>query len=271
VFSNAAVSFVREGIAQDEVVLVNTGRNAVTSLLKALFRGDEQVVFTDRGVYSSPAAALDGYHRTMTRGLAGGAQGFRAMGFIDFERSLLPWQEWVRYEAAVNHVFADHPLQTLCPYDVTEVDPSAVEAIVRAHPGVVDASGRHPNPDYTPRMVLAPGEDEPELRVELYAATLFTDLPRQRVDDFVSAVSELVRNAHRHGRPPVALRLWASDTAVICTVSDHGPGIDDLLVGYARPTDPAQGLGLWGARQLVDLLDFERDGSGFTVRAASFG
>jgi anti-sigma regulatory factor (Ser/Thr protein kinase) len=293
VFAKAAVSFVREGIDRDEVVLVNTGRNLVTALLKAMFRSDEQVVFAGRAVYSTPAAALDGYERTMARGLAAGAQGFRAMGFIDLERSLLPWQEWLRYEAAVNRVFADHPLQTLCPYDVTEVEPSAIDAIVRAHPGLVDASGRHPNPAYTepaalmadarsatpphpledsaPRMVLAPGEDVAELRVELYAATLFTDLPRRKLDDFVKAVSELVHNAHRHGRPPVTLRLWASDTAVICTVSDHGPGVGDPFLGYARPTDPAQGLGMWGARQLVDVLDFEHDGGTFTVRAASFG
>jgi len=272
--------------------MVNTGPHPVTSLLRALFATDEQVSFADRPVYRTPAGALDGYRRAMDRGLAAGAEGFRAMGFIDFDGSTLPWQEWLRYEAAVNHVFDGYPFRTLCPYDTTQVDDDVVVAIARAHTGLVDAAGRRPNPDYTapaelvadehlrtpplpiqemrPRMVLEPDHDADHLRLELYNATMFTHLPRVQVDDFVSAVSELVRNAHQHGREPVNLTLWASDTAVVGTVTDRGPGIEDPMVGYARPTDPAQGLGLWGVRQLVDVLDFERSESGFTVRAASF-
>jgi anti-sigma regulatory factor (Ser/Thr protein kinase) len=292
VFTSAAISFVREGVARDEVVLVNTGTNAVTSLLRAVFAADEQVTFADRPVYRTPAGALDGYRRAMDRGLADGARGFRAMGFIDFDSSNLPWQEWLRYEAAVNHVFEGYPFRTLCPYDTTQVEEDVVAAIAKAHPGLVDAAGRRANLDYippaelitdqalrtpplpvqemAPRMVLEPDHDADHLRLELFNATMFTHLPRGQVDDFVSAVSELVHNAQRHGRDPVTLTLWASDTAVVSTVTDRGPGIEDPLVGYARPTDPAQGLGLWGARQLVDVLDFERSESGFTVRAAAF-
>jgi len=291
-FGTAAVSFVREGIERDEIVMVNTGSNAVTSLLRALFADDVQVVFAEHQVYTAPTAVIDGYRRTMDRGLAAGASGFRAMGFIDFESSNLPWQEWLRYEAAVNEVFAPYPLTSLCPYDTTTVPHEIVEAIARTHTGLVDARGRHTNPGYTgpaelvaeeglrtpalpiqaraPRMVLQPGRETDDLRVELYSATMSSHLPRLRVDDFVSAMSELVRNAHRHGAEPVTLKVWASDTTLVGTVTDHGPGLEDPLVGYARPTDPAQGLGLWGARQLVDVLDFERDGTGFTVRAASF-
>jgi anti-sigma regulatory factor (Ser/Thr protein kinase) len=291
VFANAAASFVREGIARNEIVMVNTGTNPVTSLLRAMFQGEDQVVFAEQPVYNTPAIAIDGYRRTMQQGLAAGVVGYRAMGFIDFDHTDLPWQEWLRYEAAVNRVFADFPFQTLCPYDTTAVAGETVDAMVRAHSGLVGPHGRrdneryvdpaelvlaeglrtpaHPLQETTPRMVLKPGDDLTELRMEVYAATMFTALPSRKVDDLVAAVGEVVSNAHRYGDEPVCLKLWAADATVVCVVTDTGPGIADPLVGYARPTDPSGGLGLWAARQLVDVLDYERDEVGFHVRVIS--
>ncbi|MFZ5846610.1 MAG: anti-sigma factor RsbA family regulatory protein [Actinomycetota bacterium] len=289
---SAALAFVREGIAADEVVMVNTGSHFVTPLLRAVFAGDEQVVFAERPHYSNPAAALDSYRRVMEKGLREGVRGYRAMGFIDFADSILPWQEWVRYEAAVNEVFADLPFRTLCPYDTSRLPSVIIEPMKRARSGLVAGDGRHDNPDYVPpaalmgrdelrtpplavqgsapRMVLEPGEELMELRMEVYAATMFTDLPRRKVDDFVAAVGQVVANAHEHGKPPVRLRLWAADTQVVCTVTDQGHGIDDPLLGWARPRRPEQGIGLWASRQLVDVLDYDLADDGFTVRVAAF-
>jgi anti-sigma regulatory factor (Ser/Thr protein kinase) len=291
-FAAAAASFVREGVERGEVVMVNTGVNPVTSLLRAMFASEEQVRFAEKPVYSTPAAALDGYRRTMERGLATGAVGYRAMGFIDFDSTPLPWQEWLRYEAAVNRVFADFPFQTLCPYDTSRVTDEIAEAIKRAHTGLVEPDGwrandgylaperlvvqdglvtpPHPLQETAPRMVLQPDDDLMDLRMEVYAATMFTALPSRTVDDLVAAVGEVVANAHKHGSPPVTLKLWAADAAIVCTVTDRGPGIDDPLVGYARPRDPSEGLGLWAARQLCDVLDYQRGPEGFTVRVAAF-
>lgn len=292
-FAAAAVSFVRQGVEHDDVVMVNTGRLPITALLRAVFEGEEQVVFADREVYSTPAVVLDSYRRTMERGLASGAKGYRAMGFIDLRSSRLPWQEWLRYEAAVNRVFHDFPFRTLCPYDVTTVSAETADALMRAHTGLLDPNGWSENGDYVepeklvvadglvtpplpvqeesaPRMVLEASDDLMELRLEIYTATMFTSLSRLQIDDFVKAVGETVANAHAHGGAPVLLRLWASDNTVVCTVTDRGPGLDDPLVGYARPRHPDEGLGLWASRQLVDILDYERGEDGFTVRLASF-
>jgi anti-sigma regulatory factor (Ser/Thr protein kinase) len=119
-------------------------------------------------------------------------------------------------------------------------------------------------------MVLHPHDDLADLRLEIYSATMFTALAPRKVDDLVAAVTELVANARKHGSPPVTLNLWAADSVVVCTVTDRGPGIDDPLVGYARPTHPSQGLGLWATRQLVDVLDYGRDDDGFAVRVISY-
>jgi anti-sigma regulatory factor (Ser/Thr protein kinase) len=291
-FAGAAVSFIRQGVEGGDVVLLNTGASSITALLRAVFKGEEQVTFADQPVYETPAVALEHYRRTMERGLASGAKGFRALGFVDFESGPLPWQEWLRYEAAVNRVFADYPFRTLCPYDATTVSPEIGDAIMRAHTGLLDGGVWHENDNYVepeklvvsdglvtpphplqataPRMVLSPSDDLTELRLEMYTATMFTSLDRLRIDDFVKAVGEVVCNAHKHAGAPVTLKLWASDAAVVCTVRDGGPGIADPLAGYLRPRHPAEGLGLWAARQLCDVLDYERTPEGFTVRLASF-
>lgn len=291
-FLAAALPFVREGVERGEVVMVNTGSHPLTPVLRALFAGEDQVVVADRQVYSTPATALDGYRRTMEKGLSEGVAGYRAIGYIDFAGGSLPWQEWVKYEAAVNRVFHDFPFRTVCPYDVSKLPRSITDPIMRTHTGLLGPDGVRPNEQYldpellladealatpshplqssAPRMVLEPGDDLRELALEVYAATMFTDLPGRKLDDFVSSVTEIVANAHRHGGEPVRLRLWAAETAVVCTVSDAGPGITDPLLGFARPGDPSQGLGLWAARQLVDILDYEHGPEGFTVRVAAF-
>lgn len=288
----AATSFIRDGIAAGELVMVNTGDHPMSPMLRALFCAEPQVVFPRHAVYATPAGTLDGYRRMLEKGMAEGVRGFRVMGFIDLDQGRLPWQEWLRYEAAVNHVLQEFPVRTLCPYDVTAASSEVIDALVRAHHGIVDESGRRPNPAYVdptdlvtepalrtpphplqeqhPRMVLQPDGDLQALRMELYAATMFTELPRLQVDDLVSAVTEVVDNAHRHGTQPVTLSLWAADRAVVCTVADRGPGFDDPLAGFARPRDPSEGVGLWGVRQLVDVFDCERTDAGFSVRLASF-
>lgn len=291
-FLAAVLPFVREGVERGEVVMINTGSHPLTPALAAMFAGEDQVVVSDRQVYSTPAAALDGYRRTMEKGLSEGVAGYRAIGYIDFAGGNLPWQEWVKYEAAVNRVFRDFPFRTVCPYDVSKLPSSIVDPMIRTHTGLVGPDGLRPNDRYVdpdvlladealatpphplqssaPRMVLEPGDDLRELTLEVYAATMFTDLPRHKLDDFVSAVAEVVANAHRHGGEPVRLRLWAAETAVVCTVSDAGPGIGDPLLGYDRPVKPSEGLGMWAARQLVDVLDYGPGPEGFTVRVATF-
>lgn len=290
--TTAAERFVREGLEAGEVVLVNSGSNPVTEALSAVYGDEKRVVFAESPVYGRPVSVIDAYQRIMDRGLAAGVPGYRAMGFIDFDNTDLPWQEWLLYEAAVNRVFADYPFRTLCPYDTTEVEPGILEAIRCTHTGLVTPHGVRPNPGYldpadlvrhegwsTPRaavqddpphLVLDRTENLTELRLELFPATLMSAVPRQKVDDFVTAVCEVTANAWRHGAPPVRLRLWTEVDTLLCTVTDQGPGIDDAFVGYARPSSTEASLGLWAARQLCDVLDFDRTRDGFEVRLVAY-
>lgn len=68
----------------------------------------------------------------------------------------------------------------------------------------------------------------------------------------------LVSNAVRHGRPPVAITASADDREVVIRVSDHGDGIsDDLQATLFEPfavgsRADSVGLGLWVVRQLAE-------------------
>lgn len=294
-FFAAAVHFVRQGVERGEAVLVNTGTNPVTALLRALFSSEDAVVFADSPVYAKPVSAIDRYRREMDRGLGGEATGYRAMGFIDFDHGYLPWHEWLRYEAAVNQVFEHYPFQTLCPYDTGSVEAQIVSAMRCAHPTVLEGGSPRSNREYVepaalvtrpdlvtpadplqfaePLLELSVVDDLRSLRMDLYPSTILSGLPRKDVDDFVKAVGEVAGNAWTHGTGPVRLRLWAAPDRLVCTVTDQGPGIQDPLRGYARGTSEAathEGLGLWAARQLVDVLDYARSEDGFTVRLVTY-
>ncbi len=88
----------------------------------------------------------------------------------------------------------------------------------------------------------------------------------------IGAVSEVVTNAHDHGKGPVVLRAWVEPTQIVVTIVDCGSGPADPRAG-SRPVErpPGQGgLGLWLARQLCDDLVFgQGPNGGFTVRMSS--
>lgn len=295
----SAVSFVREGVENGESVLVATPPMPLTRLLTALFADEPRVQVPGAAIYTSPAAALDRFQRVLDQVVRAGAPGMRAIGQTDLTGGPLPWQEWLRYEAAVNRFLADWPLQTMCLYDTRVVPEDRLQWMRRAHPGRIENGVRVPTEDYLEpdELVLRPECSSPpdplesteptleltditdlrSLRIDLYPALWTSELSVRQVDDYVKAVGEIAMNAVAHGVGPVRLRLWASARRFVCTVHDHGGGIDDPLLAYGHPARSPHdapdapdatyaGLGLWAARQLVDLLDYRTTDDGFTVR-----
>jgi anti-sigma regulatory factor (Ser/Thr protein kinase) len=107
----------------------------------------------------------------------------------------------------------------------------------------------------------------PDVRARLRASLAGPWWQEEIRRDFVAAVAEVTANAFRHGRPPVELRLWATPSRLLCTVTDRGTGFDDPLAGYLPPGAPGvPGAGLWLARQSCDRLDAYLHRGGFTVR-----
>jgi len=92
-------------------------------------------------------------------------------------------------------------------------------------------------------------------------------LSGERLDDFVVAVNELLTNAVRHGGGRGLLRLWRSADAIVCEVSDGGPGLDGSLDQHHRPRpDTPGGWGLWLAGELTDTFQMASGATGTAVR-----
>jgi anti-sigma regulatory factor (Ser/Thr protein kinase) len=96
-----------------------------------------------------------------------------------------------------------------------------------------------------------------------------------RVADLVLLAHELASNAVRHGgatpATPARLRLWATTKprAVICEVSDEGPG---LTHPDRAGTEPAavtagDGRGLWIVRRVADEVEITAGPSGTRITA----
>jgi anti-sigma regulatory factor (Ser/Thr protein kinase) len=87
-----------------------------------------------------------------------------------------------------------------------------------------------------------------------------------------TAVSEIARNAHAYGargRVEFILEGARRPERLLVRVSDTGPGFDDveaLLAGRFTPKGEGLGLGIAGARRLMDAFEIaSRPGDGAVV------
>lgn len=90
---------------------------------------------------------------------------------------------------------------------------------------------------------------------------------------FVTAVSEIARNAVMHGGGgSIAIYITERPAAITVVCIDRGPGIADVdaALGDGFSTANSMGRGLGGARRLVDRFEIDTAvGQGTTVTMAS--
>jgi serine/threonine-protein kinase RsbW len=93
-------------------------------------------------------------------------------------------------------------------------------------------------------------------------------LAGQPLDDFVLAVNELLTNVVRHGGGNGRLQLWRDGQALVCEVSDRGPGLGVEHLGQHNRPAPGTvgGWGLWLADRLSDSMAVWTGPAGTTVR-----
>jgi anti-sigma regulatory factor (Ser/Thr protein kinase) len=73
----------------------------------------------------------------------------------------------------------------------------------------------------------------------------------RRIDDVVLVAHELASNVIRHGGGYGRLRLWRTDAAIRCRVSDSGPGLVGIGADELPSPQVPGGRGLWIARRLA--------------------
>ena len=171
-FVSTLIPFVREGIEAGEGVFAAAATDnldALRSELGTVPSGVDLVEAVDW--YVKPAQTLGMYLSFVNEQLGGGRPGVRIIGEVLWpERGSELRREWIRYESALNAVFADLPVRLICPYDSGRLSPSTIAAARTTHPiviehGVTSASGPYSPPErllrkLTERMPLPAHHDE---------------------------------------------------------------------------------------------------------------
>ncbi|GHG12437.1 MULTISPECIES: MEDS domain-containing protein [Amycolatopsis] len=261
-FVAQAQEFLAEGLAAGERVLyVAPGDEAaLTGQLRAdercdegLERGAVQVASVDEayptGAVVDPAGQVDLYAAATSEALAAGFTGLRvAADATSLVRTPAQVDAFARYEHGGHHTNTGYvdPLSFLA--DPRPMTPLLIESTV-------------------PRAELADPRPSDARRAVLATAPL--DLPADEVDDLVLAVSEIVDNALRHGRPPVRVRIWAGAGQMVVSVHDAGAGPADPFAGLLPADRSIGGRGLWIAHQICSQVTLHRHETGFTARLAA--
>jgi len=284
------VPFLRGGQEAGEPTLAVLAPGTAALARDGLGDTDGVTFVGGEAAYANPAQTIADYRARFAALVARGATQIRVVGDVPHPGTGADWHAWARYEAAINHAYADFPLWGLCPYDVRITPDDVLDDVLRTHPHIASACGAHrPNAafedprDFLAARPLAPVDPlerrDPDLEqvdptpaaarraIEALARRV---LSQARLDDLLLAVSEIVANAGLHGRAPVVLRARRGADRVVVSVADAGPGPADPFAGLlaqpvgARPH--GAGMGLWIAHLLCTDVALRREAHGFTVR-----
>ncbi|MFI5916857.1 anti-sigma factor RsbA family regulatory protein [Dactylosporangium sp. NPDC051541] len=284
---DVVVPFLLGGVAAGEPTMVSFGeRNA--ALVRAALPAGCPVTFLSGGdVYARPAGAIRSYRTLLADHVAAGAGQIRIVGELGRPQFGPTWDWWARYESAINHAYDEYPLWSMCAYDTRATPTHVLADVLRTHPKTAGPFDWHTaNAEYTdPETFLLENRPEiadPRQRTDPVADTLDQQPEESRrvvrlagdglvgaakLDDLTLAVSEIVANAHRYGRPPVRMRVWTSPGRIVVTVADAGPGPKDPFAGLLPATsETSAGFGLWIAHQICDHVSMQRGPDGFTIR-----
>ncbi len=283
----STLPFVREGLADDEPVLVAMIEPHTDALRTALGTDADLVSFLDmEQVGRNPARIIPAWQDFLDQELPN-AETVRGIGEpIWAGRSDAELDECHLHEALLNVAFDDGPAwQLICPYDVSGLPRQVVRRALRTHPAVVNHAARNtsrsygghehgrasfgsalPKPPSDALTLPFAAGDLAAVRARSWAHGVTSGLADDRIDDLVLAVHELATNSVRHGDGGGQLRCWNSATACIVEVADDGV-IQDPLAGRRLAEKTAlRGRGLWIVNQLCDLVQVRSSSRGTTVR-----
>jgi anti-sigma regulatory factor (Ser/Thr protein kinase) len=283
---DVVLPFLMDGVAAGEPTLAAFG-DAHTALIRDALPPDVKVDFLPAGArYVRPASAIREFRSLLAGHVEAGAGQIRLAGELPATLFGTSWDAWARYESAVNHLYDEFPLWSMCAYDRVRTPAYVLDDVARTHPRAAVPGGRHlphvsylPPAAFLPLVRTRPGTTGPlaaphtELHdpspADARHAVCAADdgrLGPDALDDLTVAVSETVTNAHRHGTPPVTVRVWALPDRLVVSVSDGGPGPADPFAGLLPAGDGARGgLGLWVTHQCCDHVTEHHAPHGYTV------
>ena len=273
-YLDAAVPFVRAGLAADEPVMVAVPA-ANLDLIRAAAGADaSRVVWHDMSrAGRNPGRIIGGVLLAFAAAHPG--RRVRIIGEPIWPgRTATEYPACAEHEALINRAFAGRDATILCPYDTRRLKPHVIADAARTHPVITTGGRTGASPQYGDPAQVAASFNLPLARPPAAAATLTVDLAHIRaaralvadrggaaglrtdtIADLQVAVTELATNAIRHGVDGVGhLAVWADRTHLICQMRSRGH-LDDPLVGRTiPPNDGESGRGLLLVHALCDLV-----------------
>jgi anti-sigma regulatory factor (Ser/Thr protein kinase) len=280
-FVTGALEFVDAGLAEDEAVLIGLPEPGI-GLLRECMNGHAALVnWADmREVGANPARIIS-WMRAFAAAHAG--RPVRCLQEPAWAARTAPERcEVIRHEALVNLAFSGTPVNIMCPYDTSRLDPGLIRSAEPTHPVLIRDGHAGRNPAYDAGNAV-PGEcDQPlpgppddaavlSYRDDLALVRAFADrrareagLSRDRAVDLVLAVGELAANTWCYSEAGGVAAIWATGDELICQIEDTGHITDPLAGRRQVAADGGGGHGLWLVHQVCDLVEV-RTGPGRTV------
>lgn len=286
-FVVTASAFIREGVADDEPVLVVVGGEKIGLLREELGGDAAKVDFKDMDdVGMNPARIIPAWYDFVAERATDGKH-IRGIGEpISNERTPEGLVECQRHESLLNLAFADASAWwLLCPYDRSALDGPILDEALRSHPHILEGGAHRTSESYLDLDAIAAPFDRPlpeprvptwdlafsiedlsKLRKAVLDHASNNGIPRDRAEDLVVAVNEVAINSLRHGGGKGTLRVWREGGMLTCEVRDGGH-LNLPLVGRRRPeANQEGGFGIWVVHQLCDLVQMRTFADGTVVR-----
>jgi hypothetical protein len=287
-FLAGVVPFVRDGVALGEPVMVAVTEPRLSRLRASLADVADEVLFVDMAQMGrNPAVIIPAWLDFVASHSADGSTPVRGVGEPVWPgRTATEIAECQLHEGLLNMAVApDTPLWLLCPYDGGRLPPSVVGEAHRSHPVLLEADDYRGSTEYGGAFHIqelfqrflpepagfshaAPFSSADVGHVEHWVkhAAQKAGVPLPRAAALADAVQKLAADSVRFGGGHGVLRYWASDTTLICDVSDHEVMTDPLVGRTPALAADTHRPGLWSANRTCDLTQTRSNNAGTRVR-----
>lgn len=285
-YLETVVSFVLEGLATDEPVLVAVPGEYVALLSDALGgqgarSGLQLLDIAEAARNPSRFLALEG-----TFAEENADRPARIVSQVCWpSRTSDEFVACLQHEALVNTAFQGRPLTVLCLFDAQRLDDDVLASARATHPMLYEGGSLYVSPHYAPDEVLArcnqplpanPGAVTYMVRKsdDLKPARSFAvnyagwvGLSQDGIEDLQLVATELATNSLMYTDGACRLAFWRDDDHLVCEARDNGR-LDDPLVGRLDPgpAGPAS-RGLYLVNAISDLVRTHTASTGTTIQA----